>query len=454
MKNKRVWFGGVLVIALLAIGGYALRSHHYQNRFLPKTQVLGVDVGDQTVTQANKALRTHFTNSSLKLVDGSKTVATASGTALGLKQNFTQTLTTLLKKQNPWALSATVLAQSQDKAVLTTGNKTLVAYTKQLTDKLNQTRKAPVDAKVVAESGKYVVQKEQAGNQIDAAKLASAVTKAVSSDKATVTVSTAYTQPKVTSTSATLKKAAKELSQIASIKAQVKITNKLVTIPTSKLQSWLSYDNGVQVDLAKVEAYTAELANTYNTYGKTRTFKSTKRGTLTVPAGTYGWTILQTATAKNLVAEIKKGQDFTKEVSWEGSGYHSDGSDIGSTYVEVDVTNQHEYFYKDGKLVLDSAVVTGKPGQDTPKGVDFVWNKTQNKTLTGKNDDGSNYASKVSYWMPIDYTGVGLHDASWQPKFGGDWYKKHGSHGCVNNPVSFMAKLYAAVPLGTPVIVF
>ncbi|WP_243680733.1 hypothetical protein [Lacticaseibacillus manihotivorans] len=83
MKNKRVWFGGVLVIALLAIGGYALRSHHYQNRFLPKTQVLGVDVGDQTVTQANKALRTHFTNSSLKLVDGSKTVATASGTALG-----------------------------------------------------------------------------------------------------------------------------------------------------------------------------------------------------------------------------------------------------------------------------------------------------------------------------------------------------------------------------------
>ncbi|WP_407891696.1 L,D-transpeptidase family protein [Lacticaseibacillus sp. N501-2] len=454
MKNKRVWFGGVLVLIMLAIGGYAMRSHHYQNRFLPKTQVLGVDVGDQTVTQANKTLQTHFTNSSVKLVDQNQTLVTASGTALGLKQNFTQTLTQLLKKQNPWALSATVLAQSQDKAALTTGNTTLVNYTKQVAAKLNQTRKAPVDAKVVPQSGKYVVQKEQAGNQIDATKLASAVTKAVSADKSTVDVATTYTQPKVTSTSASLKKAATELSKIAAIKAQVKIANKLVTIPTDKLQSWLSYDNGVQVDLAKVEAYTTELGNTYNTYGKTRTFKSTKRGTVTVPGGTYGWTILPNDTAKNLVAEIKKGQDFTKEVSWEGSGYHSDGSDIGNTYVEVDVTNQHEYFYQNGKLVLDSAVVTGKPGQDTPKGVDFVWSKARNKTLTGKNDDGSNYASKVSYWMPIDYTGVGLHDAPWQPKFGGDWYKQHGSHGCVNNPPDFMAKLYAAVPLGTPVIVF
>ncbi|WP_125707217.1 L,D-transpeptidase family protein [Lacticaseibacillus porcinae] len=454
MKNKRVWIGSVVVIALLAFGGYAMRSHHYQNRFLPKTQVLGVDVGNQTVTQANKTLRKHFTNTSLKFVDQNQTVATASGTELGLKQNFTQTLTQLLKKQNPWAMSATVLAQSQDKATLTNGNTTLVNTTKQITAKLNQTRKAPVDAKVVAQSGKYVVQKEQAGNQIDATKLATAVTKAVSTDKTKVDVTSTYTQPKVTSDSDSLKKAATELSKIASIKAQVKITNQLITIPTDKLQSWLSYDNGVQVDLAKVEAYTAELANTYNTYGKTRTFKSTKRGTVTVPAGTYGWTILQTATAKNLVAEIKKGQDFTKEVSYEGSGYHSDGTDIGSTYVEVDVQNQHEYFYQNGKLVLDSDVVTGKPGQDTPKGVDFVWAKNRDKTLTGKNDDGSNYASKVSYWMPIDYTGVGLHDAPWQPKFGGDWYKQHGSHGCVNNPVAFMAKLYDAVPLGTPVIVF
>ncbi|WP_390410645.1 L,D-transpeptidase family protein [Lacticaseibacillus jixiensis] len=454
MKNKRAWVAGLVAVAVVALGGYALRSHHYQSRFLPKTSVLGVDVGHQSVAQANAALQKHFVDTTVKLVDGNKTVATATGTQLGLKQDFTQTLKQLLKKQNPWRLSATVLASSQDKSSLTAGNQALVAYTKQLAAKLNQTRKAPQDAKVIAEKGQYVVKKEVAGNQIDATKLASAVNKAVSADKTTVAVADTYTQPKVTSTSSSLKQAASDLSKIAGIKAQVKITNKVVTIPQSTVQSWLSYDHGVKVDLTKVEAYTASLADQYNTYGKTRTFKSTKRGTVTVPGGTYGWTIMQTTTAKKLVADVKAGKDFTQEISYQGSGYHSDGSDIGSTYVEVDVTNQHEYFYQNGKLVLNSAVVTGKPGQDTPKGVDFVWKKERNKTLRGNNDDGSKYASPVSYWMPIDYTGVGLHDASWQPKFGGDWYKKHGSHGCVNNPPSFMAKLYAAVPLGTPVIVF
>ncbi|WP_461213485.1 L,D-transpeptidase family protein [Lacticaseibacillus sp. GG6-2] len=454
MKTKRVWLFGVLAVAVVAFGAYAGRSHHYKTRFLPKTEVLGVDVSKQTVSAADQTLKRHFANSKVALQDNGKTVATATGSELGLKQDFTTTLQKLMKAQNPWRLSATVLASSKDKATLTSGNTQLGSYTKQLAAKLNKTRQAPVDAKVVAVDGKFVVKKEQAGNQIDPAKLTAAVTKAVSTDKKVVAIAPTYAQPKVTSSASSLKQAATDLSKIAQIKAQVKITNHTLTIPTGTLQSWLSYDHGVQVDQAKVAAYVAQLASTYNTFGKTRTFKSTKRGTVKVPGGTYGWTIQQDSTTKALIAAIKKGQDFTKEVAWSGSGYHSDGTDIGNTYVEVDITNQHEYFYQNGKLVLDTAVDTGKPGQDTPKGVDFVWNKVRNKTLTGKNDDGSSYASPVSYWMPVDYTGVGLHDSPWQKKYGNGWYKTHGSHGCVNNPPAFMAKLYAAVPLGTPVVIF
>ena len=139
-----------------------------------------------------------------------------------------------------------------------------------------------------------------------------------------------------------------------------------------------------------------------------------------------------------------------------GSGQSLKKGELGTTYVEVDKTNQHMWYYKDGKLQISTDVVTGKPsgGNTTPTGVFYVWNKQRNATLRGKNDDGSNYASPVNYWMPIDYTGVGLHDASWQPKFGGDWYKTHGSHGCVNTPPATMKKLFEAVPVGTPVVVF
>ncbi len=78
-----------------------------------------------------------------------------------------------------------------------------------------------------------------------------------------------------------------------------------------------------------------------------------------------------------------------------------------------------------------------------------MWSKQRNATLVGED-----YRTPVDYWMPIDDTGVGLHDAPWQPTFGGTWYQKHGSHGCVNQPPAFMPKLFAAMSVGTPVIVF
>jgi lipoprotein-anchoring transpeptidase ErfK/SrfK len=110
-----------------------------------------------------------------------------------------------------------------------------------------------------------------------------------------------------------------------------------------------------------------------------------------------------------------------------------------------------EYYYKDGKLAMSSAVVTGNPnkGKETPSGVFYIWSKQRNATLRG-----ANYATKVSYWMPVDDTGVGLHDSPWQPQYGGSWYLTHGSHGCVNNPPAFAAQLYNAVSVGTPVIIF
>ena len=43
----------------------------------------------------------------------------------------------------------------------------------------------------------------------------------------------------------------------------------------------------------------------------------------------------------------------------EGFTYDENGDDIGDTYAEVDLTNQHMYYYKNGKLVLDTDVVTG-----------------------------------------------------------------------------------------------
>jgi lipoprotein-anchoring transpeptidase ErfK/SrfK len=52
--------------------------------------------------------------------------------------------------------------------------------------------------------------------------------------------------------------------------------------------------------------------------------------------------------------------------------------------------------------------------------------------------------------MPFN-GGIGLHDASWQPWFGGNRYRTNGSHGCINMPLAAAKTLYANISIGDTV---
>lgn len=120
------------------------------------------------------------------------------------------------------------------------------------------------------------------------------------------------------------------------------------------------------------------------------------------------------------------------------------------TYVLVSIKQQKLWYYKKGKLILSSNVVTGEKGKhDTPKGTFKIRGKARNVYLIGPD-----YKSFVNYWMLIDSsTQIGLHDASWRWQFGGNIYKYNGSHGCVNMPYKKAQYVYNHVPTGTKVIV-
>ncbi|MGV2686707.1 L,D-transpeptidase family protein, partial [Clostridium perfringens] len=109
-------------------------------------------------------------------------------------------------------------------------------------------------------------------------------------------------------------------------------------------------------------------------------------------------------------------------------------NDIGNTYVEVNITRQHVWFYKDGTLITQGDVVTGDPGKghSTQLGTYMLNYKQKEATLRG-----NNYEAKVVYWMPLNGN-IGNHDASWRYSFGGNIYKNNGTHGCVNSP-SYLA---------------
>ena len=123
---------------------------------------------------------------------------------------------------------------------------------------------------------------------------------------------------------------------------------------------------------------------------------------------------------------------------------------LGDTYVEVDFDNQQLTFFKDGQMVLNSNVVTGKlDGHQTPKGLYYSHNKLRSCVLTGPD-----FQVFVKYWISIIYDVIGFHDASWRSYFGGEDYVNNGSHGCINTPEPAMAYLFEHLDDGTPVLMY
>ena len=122
------------------------------------------------------------------------------------------------------------------------------------------------------------------------------------------------------------------------------------------------------------------------------------------------------------------------------------------------MTKQHFWMHKNGKIVLESDIVTGlpsDPNRKTPAGTYYIYFMQRNRVLRGQiqADGKPEYETPVAYWMAFN-RGIGLHDATWQSKFGGNVYYSRGSHGCINLPLNIAAALYDMVKVNTPVVCY
>lgn len=231
-------------------------------------------------------------------------------------------------------------------------------------------------------------------------------------------------------------------------------------IDENVVADWMALDNEGNIvfddnnypmlDKSVIEEYVAYLSMTYDTVGVEREFEATSGKLVKVAGGSYGNAIDTKAEYEFLLNAFLKGESGTRIPQYKTEVLEKGEDDIGDTYIEVDMGEQHMYYYNDGRLVLDTPVVTGNmsKGWDTPSKVCYVYYKQKNRVLRGKN-----YATPVKYWMAVDGN-IGIHDATWRKEFGGDIYLTNGSHGCINTPIDIMSEFYEIVEKGTPVILF
>ncbi len=260
-----------------------------------------------------------------------------------------------------------------------------------------------------------------------------------------------YDGQQVTIADESLSMDAETIEEIQPFSLSLPFGSNTETIDSDTIMSWITQDaDGLKIDETSVANYVQTLAEKYNTTAKTRAFTTSEGNSIAIPAGTYGWSLDKTSTAAAIINAIMQKQTTTVDPVWKQEAAQFGDNDWGNSYVEIDLTKQHVWVYKDGSLVTETDCVTGKltNGNGTPGGAFFIVFRQKDATLRGEG-----YATPVKYWMPF-YLGVGLHDANWRSSFGGTIYATAGSHGCVNLPPAKAAEVFNAVYSGMPVFVY
>ena len=244
--------------------------------------------------------------------------------------------------------------------------------------------------------------------------------------------------------------------------------NETQVLDYETIGQWLTVDDSltVTIDQAAIESYVTSLSAKYNTQYDERTFQTTTGKTVTFPEGEneYGYRINYKEECAQLRADIEGKTAVTREPVYYRTNdygnplfYQRNGvDDICGTYVEVNLTKQHMWFYINGQLIVESDIVSGcvADKKETQTGVFPLAFKQSPRTLIGDEAHGSGgYETEVQYWMPF-YDGQGLHDADWRGSFGGNIYRKDGSHGCVNLPPAIAKQLYEKIEVGMPIFIY
>lgn len=259
-----------------------------------------------------------------------------------------------------------------------------------------------------------------------------------------------YEKPKYTADSKEVIEAKNTLNKYVTSKITYTFGDRSEVLDGATINTWLKVDENLNVsmDKDKVKNYIDTLGNKYDTFGGTRDFKTSSGTIVKVSGGDYGWTIHRANEVESLITDITSGKTLTKEPKYYKKAVSRSSNDIGDTYVEVDLTKQYLWFYKNGNLIVKGNIVTGNVSSkhSTPQGTYTLDYKQKDAVLRGPG-----YAAPVTYWMPFN-GGIGLHDATWRSTFGGNIYKTDGSHGCVNLPFSVAEKIFYNIESGTPVV--
>lgn len=433
------------------------------HRFVAGTIINGVPVSGMTTADAEAYIEGYFNGGyTLEIEDTEGVREAITDTSIGYTVDVTGDLEAILKEENDGGRVSGpgVEHRYTVDAELKYDEAALRALLENMAFVKNASPTSDAYITPYEEGKAFSIVPEVQGTEIDMDKLMAAVKDALNSQTRLLKVENldCYKTIQVTADNADLNQMCANLNRYKDINITYVFGDQQEILPGLEAVKWIDGVSGstVQVNQQKVAEYVKYLADKYDTYGKPHTFTSTSGRQVSVN-GDCGWQINQAEEAVALTRMVQNGTNQTREPAYSRTAASRTGNDFGTTYVEVDMGLQHIYMYENGTLIAEAPIVTGNvaKGWTTPEGLYTLYYKERDRVLRGpKRADGTySYESPVSYWMPFN-GGIGLHDASWRGKFGGEIYKNNGSHGCINIPPKTAAVIYEHVYKGIPILCF
>lgn len=454
-QKQKIIIGSVVLTVTVLVGLYVGISFFFNDHFFFRAKINGCRVGGMDLQEAEEKVGDGVEDYLLTVFDRDGEKHHVYGGDIECSYVPDGSVEKLLRKQNPTQWVSAIFSPRDSEVPITMEYKEeLIAKAVEDMDCFQEENiTKPESARIEAGEDGYYVEPEKPGNQMIFENVLAKVKQAVSEGAPSVQLTDEdYVRPEYTSESEEIVETMERINGYRNAEISYEIKDYEEKLDTERIQDFIEVD-GFKVSLneEKITDYVQSLASRYNTYADVRTFRTSSNDTVDIGGGDYGWIVDKPGEAEQLRADLEAGKPVSREPVYSQRAYVEGKDDIGRTYVEIDYTKQHMWFYKDGELVVESDVVTGNINRDngSPDGVFKIVYKDSPAVLKGED-----YESDVQYFMPFAYN-VGIHDASWRgDKFGGEIYKSNGSHGCINAPLEVATKIYENIEVGTPVIAY
>ena len=457
-KKKSVKKGliiGISSVVVLLAAAYAGVGYYFHDHFYPGTVINETNFSLGTVEAAEAKIKEEAEDYLLAVHDREDRVSYISGSDIDYHYESDGSIQKMMDDQNSmlWPLHIGKEHSHTVEVKMTYDESKLVTLVEAMDCFKEENIVKPEDAYLKYTENGYEIVPEKQGSQPLEEQIMLDVKAAIDSRQSVLRLSdNDYVQPSVTSDDPKLQEKLQVTEKYKNMSITYEIEGSEQVLDGTTILSWLTIndDLSVTVDSDMATSYAQQLASKYNTYAATRSFETTAGDTVKIGGGDYGWVISKTKETEQLKQDLAGGAPVEREPIYEQRAKQRTPDDIGNTYVEIDYTKQHLWFYKDGSLFLESDIVSGNLSADNGSvdGVFKIVYKQKDATLVGET-----YRSAVNYFMPFAYN-IGLHDASWQTEFGGDRYKTAGSHGCINLPPDIAKTIFENIETGTPVIAY